>query len=55
MEQQNQLATAFLDIAFKVPERKFTAWPAPLRAAFEPARIVRPGPQTLTLRAPDAP
>jgi len=45
----------FLDITFKVPEGKFTAWPAPLRAAFEPARTVRPGPQTLKLRAPDAP
>ena len=35
--------TEYLDIAFKVPERKFTAWPAAIRAAFEDARTVRTG------------
>ena len=33
----------YVDIAFKVPERKYAAWPAAIRAGFEPARTVRPG------------
>jgi hypothetical protein len=33
----------FVDIAFKVPERKYAAWPEAIRAGFEPARTVRPG------------
>jgi len=34
----------YVDIAIKVPERKYTAWPDAIRAGFEPARTVRPGP-----------
>jgi hypothetical protein len=33
----------YVDIAFKVPERKYVAWPDAIRAGFEPARTVRPG------------
>ena len=33
----------YVDIAFKVPERKYAAWPDAIRAGFEPARTVRPG------------
>ena len=33
----------YIDMAFKVPERKFAAWPAYLRERFEPARTVRTG------------
>ena len=33
----------YVDITFKVPERKYTAWPDAIRASFEPARTVRPG------------
>jgi hypothetical protein len=33
----------YVDIAFKVPERKYAAWPEAIRAGFEPARTVRPG------------
>ena len=33
----------YVDIAFKVPERKFAAWPSAIRAAFESARTVRTG------------
>jgi len=33
----------YVDIAFKVPERKYNAWPAYLSRDFEPARTVRPG------------
>ena len=33
----------YVDIAFKVPERKYAAWPDAIRAGFERARTVRPG------------
>ena len=33
----------YVDVAFKVPERKYAAWRAAIRAGFEPARTVRPG------------
>ena len=33
----------YVDIAFKVPERKYAAWPDAIRAGFEPARTVRTG------------
>ncbi len=35
--------TEYVDIAFKVPERKYAAWPEAIRAGFEPARLVRIG------------
>jgi hypothetical protein len=35
--------TQYVDIAFKVPERKYAAWPDVIRVDFEPARTVRPG------------
>jgi hypothetical protein len=33
----------YVDIAFSVPERKYTAWPTDIRQEFEPARTVRTG------------
>jgi len=33
----------YVDIAIKVPERKYAAWPEAIRQGFEPARTVRPG------------
>ena len=33
----------YVDLAYKVPERKYAAWPDAIRAGFEPARTVRPG------------
>ena len=33
----------YVDIAFKVPERKYAAWPDAIRKGFEPARTVRTG------------
>ena len=33
----------YVDVAIKVPERKFAAWPSHIRAAFEDARTVRTG------------
>ena len=35
--------TEYVDIAFKVPERKYAAWPSGIRAVFEDARTVRTG------------
>ena len=37
--------TQYVDIAIKVPERKYTAWPESIRTAFAPARTVRTGKQ----------
>ncbi len=37
----------YVDVSFKVPERKYVAWPEAIRVGFEPARTVRPG--TLTI------
>ena len=31
----------YVEISFKVPERKYTAWPESIRATFAPARTVR--------------
>lgn len=33
----------YVDVAYRVPERKYAAWPAHIRAVFEPARTVRFG------------
>jgi hypothetical protein len=33
----------YVDLAYKVPERKYAAWPEAIRQGFEPARTVRPG------------
>lgn len=33
----------YVDVSFKVPERKYTAWPESTRQIFEPARTVRTG------------
>lgn len=33
----------YVDIAYKVPERKYAAWPEAIRASFELARKVRTG------------
>lgn len=39
----------YVDITFKVAERKYTAWPDAIRASFEPARVVRTGKPTFRL------
>jgi hypothetical protein len=41
--------TEYVDAAYKVPERKYTAWPESIRVAFAPARTVRTGKPTFTL------
>lgn len=40
----------YVDITIKVPERKYTAWPENIRAAFAPARTVKTGKQSITLQ-----
>jgi hypothetical protein len=40
----------YVDLAFKVPERKYSAWPEHLRTAFAPARTVRSGKPSFDLR-----
>jgi len=39
----------YVDITYKVPERKYTAWPDSIREGFEPARTVRTGTLSVTL------
>ena len=39
----------YVDIAIKVPERKYTAWPENIRTAFAPARTVRTGKPSFVL------
>lgn len=33
----------YVDVTYKIPERKYTAWPEAIRQSFEPARTVRTG------------
>ncbi|MCB1502157.1 MAG: hypothetical protein KDK07_20630 [Bauldia sp.] len=39
----------YVDVSYKVPERKFAAWPVPIRKRFVAARTVRTGKPTFTL------
>ncbi len=41
--------TQYVDIAIKVPERNYTAWPENIRTAFAPARTVRTGKPSFVL------
>nr|CRH06068.1 Conserved protein of unknown function [Candidatus Magnetococcus massalia] len=41
----------YLEVAYKVPESKFKAWPSQIRSAFEGARTVKPGKPTFKLSA----
>ncbi len=45
----------YVDIGFKVPERKYTAWPTAIREAFAAARTVRAAKPTfrLTIKSED--
>ena len=45
----------YIEVTYKVPERKYNAWPESIRASFAPARTVRTGKTTFTLTLkPDA-
>ena len=39
----------YVEISYRVPERKFAAWPARIRDAFAPARTVRMAKPTFIL------
>ena len=41
--------TEYLDITYKVAERKYTAWPESLRESFAPARTLKTGKATFQL------
>jgi len=45
--------TEYVDVAFKVPERKYAAWPSAIRTAFEAARTVRVGKPSFRLSLND--
>ena len=47
--------TQYVDIAIKVPERKYTAWPESIRTAFAPARTVKTGKQSIVLTLKEHP
>lgn len=40
----------YVELAIKVPERKYTAWPEHIRRQFEPARTVRTGKPSISLQ-----
>ncbi|MDO8604920.1 MAG: hypothetical protein Q7R40_00150 [Phaeospirillum sp.] len=42
--------TEYVDLAFKVPERKYGAWPGHIRTAFEAARTIKTGKPTFMLK-----
>jgi hypothetical protein len=44
----------YVDISFKVPERKYAAWPEGIRKGFEPARTMRPGSLKIALVSQEA-
>ncbi|MEI7601182.1 MAG: hypothetical protein WCJ41_17920 [Aestuariivirga sp.] len=41
----------YVEVSFRVSERKYTSWPSGIREAFEPARTVREGKETFELIA----
>lgn len=45
----------YVDIAIKVPERKYTAWPETIRTAFTPARTVKTGKASFVLTLKEHP
>ena len=45
--------TEYVDISFKVSERKYGAWPSHIRSAFQAARTVRVGKPTFKLSQND--
>lgn len=41
----------YVDITYKVAERKFTAWPEHIRQTFAPARVVKAGKVSVVIKA----
>lgn len=44
----------YVQATYKVAEKNYTAWPASIRALFEPARILKTGAPTYKLKAQEA-
>ena len=40
----------YVDVTYKVAERKFTAWPEHIRQTFAPARVLKAGKATVSLK-----
>ena len=40
----------YVDVTYKVAERKFTAWPEHIRQTFAPARLLRAGKTTVSIK-----
>ena len=43
----------FVDISYRVSERKYLAWPEAIRRGFQGARVVRTAAPSFTLNAPE--
>lgn len=41
----------YVEVTYKVAERKFTAWPEHIRQAFAPARVLKAGKSTVSIKA----
>ncbi len=41
----------YVDVTYKVAERKFTAWPEHIRQTFAPARVLKAGKATVSIKA----
>jgi hypothetical protein len=40
---QDEDPAQYVELAYRIPERRYTAWPPAIREAFAPARSVQPG------------
>ena len=49
IEAEGENPREYIEIAFKVPERNYGSWPSHIRKAFEPARTVRAGNESIKL------
>ena len=49
--EQGDDPAEYMEVAYRVPERKYTAWPEHIREVFAPARTLRPGKLTVKLSA----
>jgi len=52
--EQGDDPAEYVEVAYRVPERKYTAWPEHIREVFAPARTLKPGKLTVKLSAVEA-
>jgi hypothetical protein len=50
MMESGDCPTEYVEITYRVPERKYAAWPSRIREAFAPARLVRIGKPSFRLQ-----